>query len=351
MKILVNASHPKLKNYGGVANHLRGLEPYLPKNFHFNTIGKRFPKKGSGKYWLPWDVMKFTFKLVMLRPDFVWLNPSLNKNALRRDLVFLRLAHALGVKAAVFIHGFDARYYETCDKQWLSNNLNKATLIFVLASEFKKKLKDAGITTPIELTTTKVEDTLLRDFDIASRDGRQGDLLFLSRIERAKGVYETIKTFRILQKEIPDLKLNIVGAGSELENVRALVRKEHLSGVNVAGRLSGKALLEAYKAAKILLLPSFHGEGMPTVVLEGMAFGLVVISRPVGGLVDFFENGKMGQIDETLDPAKIADNVRPFLQHPDLAKKVAHYNHEYAKKHFLASSVVQKMEETFSKYL
>ena len=41
---------------------------------------------------------------------------------------------------------------------------------------------------------------------------------------------------------------------------------------------------------------------MPTVVLEAMAFGLPILTRNVGGLVDFFKNDKMGFITDSLEP-------------------------------------------------
>lgn len=45
---------------------------------------------------------------------------------------------------------------------------------------------------------------------------------------------------------------------------------------------------------------------MPTVVLEAMAFGLPVVTRAVGGLCDFFEDGKMGRITNSMNPMDYA---------------------------------------------
>lgn len=347
-KILINC--PCLKHLGGVANHYLGLKPYWTECVKYLPISKRSRKRGSGKYWLPLDICKFIYQLIFFRPDIILLNPSIGLNALKRDFLFLNIAKLFGKKVGIFIHGFDIPTFESINKNWLCCELNKASVIFVLAEDFKKRLMDIGVTTPIELTTTKVDDALIKDFTIDSRDGKSGCLLFLARVEKAKGIYETIETFKILKKEFPDIKLKIVGDGTELENIKQKINNEQINDIIITGRLSGKEIIDAYKSALLLLLTT-HGEGMPTTVLEAMAFGLPVITRPVGGLVDFFENGKMGYIDSTLDPVKIADGIRPFLMNPELTKSVAINNHRYALDNFMASSVTKHIETTLITYL
>ncbi len=47
---------------------------------------------------------------------------------------------------------------------------------------------------------------------------------------------------------------------------------------------------------------------------KAMAFGLPVITSPVGGLVDFFENGKMGYMIENLNPADYAEKIEFLIK-------------------------------------
>ena len=44
-------------------------------------------------------------------------------------------------------------------------SFNKASLIFVLANAFKEEMMSWGVTSPISLTTTKVDDALLEKFN------------------------------------------------------------------------------------------------------------------------------------------------------------------------------------------
>jgi glycosyltransferase involved in cell wall biosynthesis len=88
---------------------------------------------------------------------------------------------------------------------------------------------------------------------------------------------------------------------------------------------------------------------MPTSVLEAMAFGLPVITRPVGGLVDFFENDKMGYLIESLNPLDYAQKIDLLINDIEKANAIANYNMEYAHEYFLASKVARQLEKILSK--
>ena len=346
MKLLINT--PSLALLGGVANHYAGLRPFWTERVRYNTVGKRLrAKAGGGKYWLPYDVVKFVLRLLLFRPDAVLLNPSLGASALRRDFVFLRIARALGFKVAVFVHGFDWDYAKRIDKEWVARNFNMASLIFVLARQFEDELKSWGVTVPVRLTTTKVDDFMLKGFDLqAERDFTKRRVLFLARIEKEKGVYEAADTYAILKERYPDLTLTYVGDGSELAALKRYVADRRLGGVTFTGRLSGAALAEEYRKANFFFFFTSYGEGMPAVVLEAMAFGLPVFTRRVGGLADFFEDGKMGYITDSLDPRDFAAAMGPYLESAVLTEKVSLYNARYAKAHFMASRVARQIEDT-----
>lgn len=344
MKILINT--PSLKLLGGVANHYLGLKDYWTEDVKYNTIGKRSSRSRSGLLWLPFDILKFIFRLLTFHPDVVLLNPSLGESALKRDFVFLSIARKLGFKIVILLHGFDWDYAETADKRWISANLNKACMILVLANAIKETLFKWGVTVPIALTTTKVNDSVLDGYiPELARTGKVNNILFLSRIEKTKGIFIAIDSYNILKKQYHNLRLTIAGNGNDLENAEEYVKKNNIHDVIFTGRLDGKAVAEAYINADIYSFPSYYGEGMPTSVLEAMAFGLPVITRNVGGLVDFFENGKMGYISESLDASDFAEAMVPYIENAELTRKVSIYNAEYAKSHFMASQVAKNIEQ------
>ncbi len=347
MKLLINT--PNLKELGGVANHYIGLRDYWSETVLYNTVGKRGKWKGSGVFWLFIDILKFLIRLFFFRPDFVIINPSLGKNALVRDFIFLRISRLFGFKVTVFFHGFNLEYAKIIDYKWVSKNINRAQLVLVLSGHFKDILKSWGVNIPIHLTTTKIDDKLINSFDVNKRDGVVKNILFLARVEKSKGVYETIETYNLLKAKYPFLTLTIVGDGSELPQVRKYIREHKIDDVRITGGLRSDALIKEYVNADLYLFLSY-GEGMPTTVLEAMAFGLPIFTRSVGGLVDFFDNGEMGYISDSLNPKDYFDAIMPYIENPNHTKDVAVYNAKYAKEHFMASKVARNMERLIEKY-
>ena len=349
MKILINT--PRLIPHGGVANHYIGLRRYWNENVLYNPIGKKGGKSGSGIFRLPQNVVTFITKIITFKPDIILLNPSLSRSAVLRDMVFLRIAKLFRKKTAVFFHGFNKDSISHLNIANLTKQLNKCECIFVLANEFKEIIRSWGVTVPIHLTTTKVDDRLIESFDIESKTGKIENILFLARITKEKGIFIALDTFKQIQDKYPHLKLSVVGDGPALTEAKQICKDCQLTNVIFHGALSGDKLKEQFEQADIYLFPTFHAEGMPTSVLEAMAFGLPIISRPVGGLCDFFVNGEMGELVDSLEPQDFANSIEKFIQKKESdIKAISHRNYTYAKEHFLASSVAVSLEKTLSLY-
>jgi len=343
MKILINI--PSLKFMGGVASHYIGLKPYWNENIIYNTVGKRGKKDSNGKYYLPWDIIKFISKIIFYHPDAIMLNPSFRKTSIIRDMIFLFISSTMKQKTFLFFHGWDNNYAKQPDKKRLIKTLNRAEGIFVLAGEFKEQLLKMGIKVPIFPATTIVNDKLTKDFKIEKRNGQINTLLFLSRIEIEKGIIIALDTFKILKQKYPSLKFKITGKGKTLSKSKEYVKNNNIKDVEFTGELLGEDLIKAFRSGNIYIFPSY-AEGMPTSVLEAMAFGLPVITRRVGGLSDFFENDKMGYITESFNPKDFALEIEKLIKSPEKCEEISRYNYQYAQKHFMASKVAKYIETT-----
>lgn len=340
-KILINT--PDITKSGGVANHYKGLRDFWTEEFRYNYIGGR--KGIPGVIFLLYDYFKFFFLCLFRKYDVILLNPSLGNTAIKRDALFLKIASWFDIRTIVFFHGWNDTLADNIDKN-SANFLGKfqdADGFIVLAQQFKTQLEHWGIKKDIYLSTTKVNDCLLQGFDI-NKKSYDKTILFLARIEVYKGIFTAIKAFKMVQEKHPGAIFKVAGIGNALAEATQLVENESVQNVEFLGDISGEDLKKAFRQSSIYILPT-HGEGMPTSVLEAMAFGLPIISRPVGGLNDFFEVEKMGYLLNSLKPEDYASKIIELMESPDKIQKLGAYNYQFAQQNFLASKVILQLEK------
>lgn len=121
------------------------------------------------------------------------------------------------------------------------------------------------------------------------------DLVFCGRLVKNKGLDLLLNILVNLKKELPNLKMAIVGAGPELEQFQLNLKNYNLiNNIKFLGWVEDNQILaQIYNQTKILLITSYN-EGGPRVGLEAMACGLPVISTKVGIMIDLIKNGENG---------------------------------------------------------
>ncbi len=340
MKILINT--PDTSLLGGVANHYKGLQPHWSETVNYNFVAGR--KHIPGIFLLPFDLLFFLFRLMFGSYDMVVINPSLGRTALKRDSVFLFIASFFNVKKVIFFHGWNDDLSSEIDRDptWFKSNYGKADAFFVLAEKFKDRLVHWGISKPIFLMTTKV-DTSLLEYKVVKEKSKKKTILFLGRVEEYKGIFIAIEAFKILKEKFPNLKLVVAGGGSALARCKSNVALAGIVDVDFLGAVHGVEVAEAFTNADLYILPSYS-EGMPTSLLEAMAFGLPVISTPVGGIPDFFDHRNMGELIESKQAQPFVIAIEKLLNDHKEMSRISKFNKDYAMRHFMASSVAADFE-------
>jgi glycosyltransferase involved in cell wall biosynthesis len=123
--------------------------------------------------------------------------------------------------------------------------------------------------------------------------GRQKLILFLGRLEAAKGVFDLLEAVAGLRGTVPDVLLVCAGEGDRAAVARYAGRLGIADAVKFTGWVgpSGKrALLES---AAVFALPSYD-EVLPISLLEAMAAGVPVVVSPVGGVPEVVVDGVSG---------------------------------------------------------
>lgn len=341
---------PSFKQQGGVVEFNKLLVKYGTSDFKVFQITSGLKRTTPGKVLaMSMDAMRLTLILLVNSVDLVHINPSLGKNAMRRDGNFLRIAKCFRKKVFVHWHGWNpdneyllkGKYLE-----WFKKMFFKADHIKVLSQQIHQKISETGFPGKLTLGNTFFDDDLLTDANTNLEQNRNFRLLFLSTVSRNKGIYTVLEVFEKVKQAHPEIELMIAGDGPELEKVKNYIRDKETSGVKFCGYVEGSEKRDTFMKSTVYLFPSSY-EGMPTSVLEAMSFGLPIVCSDVGALPDFFEQEKMGFMIGTNQVNDYVVAIENLILDPDRMGAIATFNAAYARQRFTASNAVAVLERDY----
>jgi len=240
---------------------------------------------------------------------------------------------------------------------FLSKAYRLADAHIVLAGEFKRDLRRWGFDAPIYVETTVVPDYVMARCAADRKfDPQKIHLLFLSRLEKEKGVNELVDAFAILQRRRPDVyTLTLAGDGPFLRTLQQRVESLGVPDIRFTGFVAGEEKIACFLEASIFCFLSYT-EGMPNAVLEAMAMGLPLISSDAGGLKDILKDGETGFITKMNRSApsgsrfclnEVVDRIEKLTDDPELYYRISAHNSSYARERFAAGKVAARLESIY----
>lgn len=123
-------------------------------------------------------------------------------------------------------------------------------------------------------------------------------ILFVGRFDKVKNIPFLIDGFKLFNQKFPDVKLLLIGGGSELDVIVDYINQVDLK--NKIELLGVKSNPFPYiNNAKIVVLSS-RSEAFPTVLLESLILGKTIVSTPTYGGIDILKDGKYGYISKSI---------------------------------------------------
>lgn len=144
----------------------------------------------------------------------------------------------------------------------------------------------------------------------------ENTILFAGRLAPHKHVDHLLKVVKSLKKDIPSIKLIIVGTGVEKENLISLTQEYGLKKqVQFLENLDYPELIIEMKKSNLLALPSTR-EGFGMVLAEANACEIPVVAYASGGVVEVVEDGFNGFLVEAGDLKNLENKIRILLENP-----------------------------------
>jgi glycosyltransferase involved in cell wall biosynthesis len=230
-------------------------------------------------------------------------------------------ARRLGIPAIVCSIGSDLNRIPDPASKWLTRSaMNRAAFVLTKSEHLRQQAIRMGINARKIRTIRNGCDPSV--FHLADRSAARAQLavdeaaelvLFVGRLDPAKGIVELLEAFASLASRRPNLRLEYVGDGPGREQLRRKVKDFALEGrVYLAGACPSEKIPQWLAAANVLVLPSY-AEGCPNVVIEALSCGRPVIATNVGGIPELV-NEKSAILVAPRDSRTLADAIDTAME-------------------------------------
>ena len=245
------------------------------------------------------------------RPDVAcnfWLYPE--------GYATVAVARSLGIPAVIGSIGSDLNRLVDPASRWLTRlAMKRATFVVTKSEHLRQRAIQMGIhASKVRTIRNGCNPNVfhLRDRSAARAqlavDDKAELVLFVGRLDTAKGIEELLEAFALLANRRPNLRLAFVGDGPGGGHLRSKAKHLELEDrITFIGACSSLRVAEWLAAADVLALPSYN-EGYPNVVIEALSCGRPVIATNVGGILELV-NEESGILIAPRDSRALADAI------------------------------------------
>lgn len=155
-----------------------------------------------------------------------------------------------------------------------------------------------------------------REVSVTKKLSEPVRLIFVGRLERAKGTDRALKILARLKEVRIDASLDLIGDGAERAEFERLAVTLGISRLTTFhGWLPRTALSPLYSQAHVLILPT-DSEGYPKVLSEAMAYGVVPVASKVSCIPQYLEGFGVGKTCAPEDVQGFAEAIEWYVRHP-----------------------------------
>lgn len=166
-------------------------------------------------------------------------------------------------------------------------------------------------------------------------------ILFLSWLDKNKGIYELIDAVKMLKTNRTDFKVLIAGMGEAYQGVIYKIESENLHDcIELYGWAIGDNKIEVLRKSDIFVLPSYF-EGFPNSLMEAMAAGKACIATNVGSIPDMITNKINGLIIEQKNSVDLFEKINYLLDNPEFRIQLSHNARERIKKNSVEAAILR----------
>jgi len=226
-------------------------------------------------------------------------------------------------------------------EMYLHETMNIYNLVdrFIVSNDFMaSKLVDAGY------DSNKVIKLLnplsLEDYQVST--SFDDYILYFGRLDPEKGVSTLLKAMKYL----PQLRLVIVGDGSQMASLEQWVSQNQLNNIDFVGAKWGNELAPYLNRARLVVVPSIWYEPSPYVVYQAFASGKPVIAADIGGIPELV-NEESGALFAPGNVEDLVEKLESLAFDDKKLKTKGRYARSWVEKHLDPQTYYRKLDNIY----
>jgi glycosyltransferase involved in cell wall biosynthesis len=292
-----------------------------------------------------WHMLLFPFVVVGRRVDLIQIQAS-DYQAFWESVFYVLVGRALGRRVSLRIGGAFDQFHAGSPavvKRLIGSALRVPHLL-VAQSEFAcAYIEGAGRQGPIVVLPNWARADRV---DYAERPSRpECVFLFIAGSDAIrKGLEPVLEAAQRLEAQgRQDIRIHLVAAPDML--IERIDREGPRLVSRVEGFLPNDRVIEAMRAADVLLLPSF-GEGFPNTLVEAMACGLPAIATPVGAVPEIVADGG-AELVPVKDAEALAAAMVRLADDPSLRERHGRQAFTTVRQRYVAGAVLPPLAAAY----
>lgn len=196
-----------------------------------------------------------------------------------------------------------------------------------------------------ELPSIGFFDSLNNEVNIVKRE--KNIILYVGRLHKEKLVFDIVKAFEIVRKNIPDLELWLIGDGEEEKDIKAYcISNNFENSVKFLGFKESSELVSFYKEAT-LFVSTLTG----TSLREAALCGLPIVCYKMDWVAENFKDKEQLLFVEKGNVNDFSEKIEFLLESPILYDKLQKNMLEYACNSWSVKSIEKALNKIYEENL
>ena len=271
-----------------------------------------------------------------------------------RDMVHMIVARLLGCRVVWHLHDgtflkfiSEGNFVKRAMIRWA---LGVAEAVIVLSEGSRRQLSPYAPKVKWQVVANGVPIPP----EPSKHENQEIRFVFMGNLTRRKGAYDLIKAAEKVQQRGLDFIVQLAGGevepGQREEIEKYISESSCAEQIELLGIITGDKKDEVLAASDCMVLPSY-AEGLPMVLLEGMAYGMGVIATRIGSIPEAVKEEVEGFLIEPGDVEGLAENMYRLAEDKNLRQNMGRAAREAAEQKFSLDIMADRIREIYNEVL